>query len=163
MKTKKLKIAIVEDHNFYNKIIQEQVSGLCATKGCNNFKFEVTSLDNVNDLFSNGKAAYQAVIFDNHYNNNKHVPGYNPQEIIDQIRLKNGNCFFITISGYREMNISANLYQDGELTFIYSKQSALKNESHEERCSIPALMVLMGKFIDNMLQEAAKSMELIAA
>ncbi len=163
MKTKRLKIAIIEDHNFYNKVIQSQVAALCNAKGCNDLKFEVTSLDDVKALNAASKTAYQVVIFDNHYNNNKQIPDYNPQDIIDQIKAKNSNCFFITISGYREMNISANLYQEGESKFIYSKQSALKNESHEESCSIPALLMLMEKFISNVLAEINKPKELIAA
>ena len=60
------------------------------------------------------------------------------------------------------MTISAYMYKDNELYYTYSKQSAVKNENHEEKCSIPALYKLMDKFIDGLLQDMSQNHRIAA-
>lgn len=162
MKTKKIRIAIIEDGNFYNNIIRHQISDLMRSRDNDHIRFDIISTTNANELLNKSKP-FQIVIFDHHFKNNKQQIDYNVSELMDKIKSFNNECFFISISGYREMNISAFLYKCSELVFTYSKQSANRNENYEEKCSIPSLHKLMEKFIDMQLCEMQEMHQLKAA
>jgi len=163
MKFRKIKIAIVENHHFYNHILQNQIKTLCSEKEVSNLKFDILSANSVDDLLIEKNPSYQVFLFDNYFNNNQQKASYDVSKTIEDLKSKNKNSFFISITGYREMHISAFLYRDGELKFTYSKQSAVRNENYEEGCSIPALQKLMERFIDSLLHEVSQSEQLMAA
>ncbi len=163
MKHPNINIAVVEEHHFYNQVIQDQISQLCTNKEKKKLHFNVTSISQIKNLLNDAHTGYQAIIFDNYFNNNSRKAHYNVNEVMETLKQNNKDCFFISLSGYREMNISAYLYKDGELQFTYSKQSAVKNENHEEACSIPAIHKLMERLINTVVSERKNEGHAIAA
>lgn len=163
MKTKKIRVTVVEDNSYYNHILEKQISELTSSKKNRDLKFEISSIANVDELTKSSGKNHHVIVFDNHFKNNKQQVDYCVNEIMDEVKSGNGDCFFISISGYREMNISAYLYRNNELVFTYSKQSSLRNENHEDKCSIPALNKLMEKYINTIMQGLNKVPQLVAA
>lgn len=158
-----MNIVVVEDSNYYNHIIEDQISDILISKKTPGIQFDIRSVLNVDEILKTKNNNYQVIIFDNHFKNNRQQADYNVMEIIDDMKVKNNNCFFISISGYREMNISAYLYKDGEMRFTYAKQFAFRNENYEESCSIPSLQKLMERYIDGLLIDMNQSAQRIAA
>lgn len=163
MKSKKVKIVVVEQQHYYSQLINEEIGELSKNKSIANFKFEIESRQGVNELLNASKASYQVVVFDNHFSNVHQRSEYDVLKTIEAIKSKNSNCFFISVSGYREINISGHLYKDGELTFVYSKQCKIRNENLDESISKPSFYKLMERYLQGLLDEMAQNAHLLAA
>lgn len=152
MKSNTIKIAVVEEGHFYNKVIEQQIYDICVSENKSNMNWVVKSLETPEALAS-GKAQYHIMLFDNFQKNNLSRPIDNEiNAVIEDVKRKNKNCMLITISGYREMVVRAEFIQDGETVFCYSKQSNIKNDRFEESCSIPSLNTLLNKYIHHTQQ-----------
>ncbi|MDI1233030.1 MAG: hypothetical protein PSX81_01980 [bacterium] len=114
-------------------------------------------------MIGNSKLNYQVIVFDNHFSNVHQRNDYDVSKTTETIKNLNKNCFFISISGYREINISGHLYKDGELTFVYSKQCKIRNENLDESISKPSFYKLMERYLEDVLNEMKQAGQLLAA
>ncbi|MES2616664.1 MAG: hypothetical protein V4613_02235 [Bacteroidota bacterium] len=158
MKNNTIKIAVVEDGHFYNKVIEEQIYDICLAENKKNLNWIVKSIGNAQSLLT-GKSAYQIILFDSYQKNNQSVPDSKVDEVIESIKEKNKNCLLISISGYREMVVRAEFIQDGETVFCYSKQSNIKNDRFEESCSIPSINTLLIKYLHHVYPQEGTQMK----
>ena len=110
---------------------------LCDKMNYMKLNWVIKSFEKYDALLKAPKSGFQAIVLNNYSNrsNNQNEP--NDKNIINQLKLLNKDCLFISISGYREMLVTAELYKDGEMCFYYLKQSNLKNQNFEESCSAP--------------------------
>jgi spore coat polysaccharide biosynthesis predicted glycosyltransferase SpsG len=149
MKNNNIKIAIIEEGNFYNNLVEKQIFDLCNKNKYNNLNWVIKSFDNSNKFLNDIKTSYQTIVFDNFSKRSTKKIDYNVPEIMDKIKNKYKDCSFISISGYREMLITAEFYKDGELQFYFSKQSNLQNKNLEESCSVPSIYKLLDKLLSS--------------
>lgn len=163
MKLKKIKIVVIEQQHYYSQLIGEEISELTKHLSLKNLKFEIDSFAKVDHLIDNHSSDYQIIVFDNHFSNGHQRSDYEVSKTIDIIKGQNKNCFFISVSGYREINIAGHLYNNGELTFVYSKQCKIRNENLDESVSKPSFYKLMERYIQCVTKEIIQANHLIAA
>lgn len=152
MKHNNIKIAIIEEGNFYNNLIESQIFDLCNKMHFKELNWVIKSFTNAEDLLNDAKRGYKVFVFDNYSKKNNKSSDYSIRDVIDEIKLKNKDCLFISISGYREMLMTAEYYVQGELQMFFSKQSNLIDQSIED-CSIPTLYKLMDRFLTSLQQK----------
>lgn len=163
MKSKKIKIVVIEQQHYYSQLINEEINELSSNKSIDNLKIEIDSLSKVDSLLVSSKSNYQVIVFDNHFSNVHQRSDYDVTKTMDIIKNHNKNCFFITVSGYREINIAGHLYRNGELTFVYSKQCKIRNENLDESIAKPSFYKLMERYFQGVIDEMLHSNHLIAA
>ena len=163
MKTKSIKVVVIEQQHYYSQLIGEEINELRNNKSLTNFKFEIESKSNVESVLGASKNNFQVVVFDNHFSNVHQRSDYDVMKTIDAIKSNNKNCFFISVSGYREINILGHLYKNGELTFVYSKQCKIRNENLDDSISKPSFYKLMERYIEGVLKEIQQTKHLLAA
>lgn len=163
MKTKSIKVVVIEQQHYYSQLISEEINELRNNKSLSNLKFEIESKSSVDSVLGSKKTNFQVVVFDNHFSNVHQRSDYDVVKTMDAIKANNKNCFFISVSGYREINISGHLYKDGELTFVYSKQCKIRNENLDDSISKPSFYKLMERYIEGIVNEMQQSKHLLAA
>lgn len=163
MKLKKIKIVVIEQQHYYSQLIGEEISELTKHLSLKNVKFEIDSFAKVDSLIDNHTLDYQIIVFDNHFSNVHQRSDYEVSKTIDTIKNKNKNCFFISVAGYREINIAGHLYNNGELTFVYSKQCKIRNENLDESVSKPSFYKLMERYLQSITNQILPTNHLIAA
>lgn len=148
MKVNNIKIAILETGNFYQHLLGNQILELCTQKKLNNLRWLITNFEDSNKLVKDLKPAYQLIVIDNYFrngNNKISIPG---PDLLDALKEKNKNCMFITISGMREMTITAEHLSEGERTFFYSKLCSVTNDNLIESSSSHSIQKLVSRFLD---------------
>ncbi len=163
MKTKSIKVVVIEQQHYYSQLISEEINELRSNKSLANLKFEIESKSTIESILQTSKANFQVVVFDNHFSNAHQKSDYDVVKTIEVIKSINKDCFFISVSGYREINISGQLYKNGELTFVYSKQCKIRNENLDNSISKPSFYKLMERYIDGLFKEMQQTKHLLAA
>ncbi len=156
MKNNNIKIAIVETGNFYHQVLGNQILELCSEKKLKNLKWVIRNFEDSKELIDQNKLGYQIIIIDNYFKNNTYQISAHEQDFIDELKEKNKNCMFISISGSREMLITGEHLSEGKTTYFYSKQTSNKHTSYKESGSIPSIYKLVNHFLDNMIQNISQ-------
>lgn len=147
MKNNNIKIAVVEEGNFYNNLVESQICELCDKMNFKKLNWVIKSYENINSFLKETNSVFQAFIIDSYSGINKKKEDGNCREFMEEIKQRNKDCLFITISGHREMVITAEFYKEGELCLYYMKQSNVVNKDTKSICSVPTVHKLMDKLL----------------
>lgn len=153
MKQNNIKIAIVEDGNFYNNLVDNQIYDLSTKMQYSKLNWIIKSFENTDSILKDSKTCFSAMIFDNYSKANNVKRYLNTRDIIDQVRQKNKDCLFISVTGTREIMITAEYYKEGELCFYYLKESNFDHQNFEKNLITPVLYKLMDKLLDCAYQK----------
>lgn len=148
MKVNNIKIAILETGNYYQHLLGNQILELCTQRKLNNLRWLIRNFEDSNKLVKDLKPAYQLIVIDNYFRNGNNkitIPG---SDLLEALKEKNKNCMFITISGMREMLITAEHITEGERTFFYSKLCSVPNDQLQESSSSNSIQKLVARFLD---------------
>ncbi|MDI1234433.1 MAG: hypothetical protein PSX81_09135 [bacterium] len=148
MKVNNIKIAILETGNFYQHLLGNQISELCSQKKLCNCKWLISNFEDSNKLVLDLNPAYQLIVIDNYFRNGHNKTTISGPEIMETLKEKNKNCMYITISGMREMLITAERLNEGERTFFYSKLCNAPNAQLMEHSSNNSIQKLIARFFE---------------
>ena len=150
MKVNNIKIAILETGSFYQHLLGNQILELCTQKKLKNIKWLIRNFEDSRKLVTDLKPAYQLIVIDNYFRNGNNKITIPSPDLLEALKEKNKNCMFITITGVREMLITAEHLTEGERTFFYSKLCSIPSEQLVESSSTSALQKLITRFIEAM-------------
>lgn len=120
MPLKKIKITILDDSEFYNRLLTKQLTNytdvIAAQK---NIFFEISSFINTVDFIANFKSDTDIAFVDFYLGNTTAL------EIIDRIKSKSSDCKIIVISQLRNTNTSIQTINKGAFEYIQKDPNAL--------------------------------------
>lgn len=123
---KKLKIAVLEDSSFYNKIICKKLDYytklLSDAKG---FKYEIESYAHFDDFLRNLKADINIVFLDYYLGE-----GVTAIDVMDVIQKKCANCKIVIISQSSNPFTAEKTLSNGAAAFIYKDKDALEKSCY---------------------------------
>ncbi len=119
--TKDLRIAVLDDSSFYNKLISKQIEsythGLALDRG---FEFNIESYAHSDDFLRNLKPETDIAFVDYYLGN-----GVNGGDIMKLIQQKCENCKIVIISQARNTKTIVETLSNGASAFIYKDNKAL--------------------------------------
>lgn len=120
------KIVIMEDNDFYNKIItrylKNYLDNLALSKG---FTFDMQSFTNYDDFARNFTQDTTVVLTDYYLND-----GYNALHVLEQIRRKDSQCKVVVLSQMQNMFTSIYPLLEGACEFIHKDKKALEKSAY---------------------------------
>lgn len=123
---KKLKIAVLEDSSFYNKIICKKLAHytkiLADAKG---FKYEIESYAHFDDFLRNLKADINIVFLDYYLGE-----GVTAIDVMNVIHKKCTDCKIVIISQSSNPSTIERTIDNGAVAFIYKDKDALEKSCY---------------------------------
>lgn len=120
------KIVILEDNDFYNKIISKHIenyiSNFALSKG---FTFEINAFTSYSDCVRNFASDTTIVITDFYLND-----GFNALDLINYVRKSELSCQIIILSQIQNIATSITTLLEGACEFIQKDKGALQKSGH---------------------------------
>jgi two-component system response regulator AtoC len=141
MKKETIKIVIVEDNPFFNKILQKYVQNLCNSQFYQQYQFEVTTYLYAEDCIENLDNDTDIMLLDYLFVNiesDEHLTGI---DVLKEVQKNCTDCKVIMISEQQNMVVTMELLKKGVYEYID------KNLNNHNR---------IGAVVQKILQERSK-------
>lgn len=118
---KELKIAVLDDSSFYNRIVSKQLESYTSALAMDrNFNFTINSYAHADDFLRNLKPDVNIAFIDYYLGN-----GVTGVEVMKSIHQKCDDCKVVIISQARNKLSAVDTILEGASAFIYKDKSAL--------------------------------------
>lgn len=118
-----LKVVIVEDNPFYNKILEKYVKTLCSSKFYPEYEFDVKSYLTAEDCIENLEDDTDIMLLDYLLVDDDKTVQLNGGDVLREVNENCHNCKVIMISGQKNMIITVELMKKGVYEYVDKSQS----------------------------------------
>lgn len=144
MKKRIIKIVIVEDNFYYNKMLLKYVHTICSPQVYPGCSFDIRSYLNAEDCIEDLDDDTDIMILDYYLNNNEEVEQLNGGDVLSEVKRFCNHCKVIIVSAMSNSHITADLMKRGVFEYIDKNisaqprigavlQSAIENDLRQHR------------------------------
>lgn len=124
MTKKKIKIAIVEDDQFYSKLLVKYLRTICNPKYYSNFSFEFLTFSNAEDAIQNLDDDIKIMLLDYYLFDENNHDQLNGGHVLEMVNKYCPDCRVIVMSGQHNISITAKLFKEGIYDYVDKNTSS---------------------------------------
>ncbi len=118
LKDKKIKIVVVDDDLYFNKVLTKYISTICNEKLYSNVKFEIKTYTNAHDFIEELDDETNILILDYYLINLNESDILTGADVLDEVNKHCTNCEVIMISSQKSQTIKEDLKSKGIFEYI---------------------------------------------
>lgn len=118
-KIKSIRVVIVEDDLYYNRLLTKYVQTICNSNVYPDFKFEIVSYTNADDCIKELDDSTDIMILDYFLSGDNDTEILNGDDVLSEVKKHCGDsCKVILISAMRNAHLAADLMRKGIYEYI---------------------------------------------
>jgi len=115
---KTIKIVIVEDDSYYNKVLTKYVTTICNPAVYPSFDFEIKSFSNAHDCIGELEDDTTIMILDYYLVNDEETDVLNGADVLAEVNKHCANCKVIMVSSLKNAHIATELVKQGIYEYV---------------------------------------------
>ncbi len=115
---KQIKIGIVEDDIYYNKLLTKYVRTICSSSFYPSVEFDISSFTTAEDCFEEMDNGMDILILDYFLQNNESDDNLNGADLFYAFKHHYPHCKVIMISAMKDVGIATELIKDGLYAYV---------------------------------------------